>query len=815
MGGKVQVVVVDNFSRDNTCDVVAEFARRGDVVYQKHKQPAATAEESLLNGLEFAETDYVWSLGDDYVVTEDAVARVMQLASTSSFDFILLNLFSKDGETLHTYFRAPYPTVTYGRGLDMFRDFGLISATTTVSCLCFRKSRLCLEEWRRLSKISPIYSHSVAFFLSFHDRPCVFLEAPCVIYTQNSLEDEDHRICGLAKSSGKTSLYPFTVGLIRLINAAAAHSGVPIADLAHFEEIELSKTSYTILNTFTILFIIRMVLQQWILILQKKDPAFSDSETGLITEFFSQAGDEWCKATIRHALDLIGNDALRPARKIAILEGYLAALNGVETRRFASAVVAPESWKKSYFLYANGVPFKAGRGIPGDCRGMPWNDFPENHTRLTILVPTYNRARNLARLLRNLHRLDVHKMPGVEVLVADNCSTDRTDRVCQAAEKHLPNLRTIHHREHTESAEENIDASIQQAKGDYVWLLGDDDEIVRPVLSLLLNIVWHTDSPCIIFNNLSPQERRSCENPRDMGRIEQYHGNGQMKLREPLFSGSLQSLVLRFGLTSNMAFISRYVLKRSEVKSFGHYCDISPIYSHVFGFLESFSGREVTFVNYPLAFRFDSQVRDRFAKLGDRKRRPYYFPWTNGLIKLTRAAAAHGVVDDKFLSEVSETDYYGNPFNLELEMRFQLIRQLILYAESFQSSQLPSVNDVEEFFRYFREDHGQSDWTEDYFFLLYLKLTQIEVLRNSGNKPSPTVIADLAVIRAELSHLIDCLAAHKPFVPSCKARSVRSLLVRIAKRSPVLEATLRRMLKTTRGLKHLFEMRRIGSVLSQ
>ncbi len=800
MGGKVQVIVVDNFSLDNTRDVVAEFAYRGDVVYRKHKQPADTAEESLLNGLEFAETDYIWSLGDDDVVPEDAVRRVMQIVSMSSCDFILLNMVAKVGEKHYTYFRAPYPTITYAQGIDLFRDFGLISATTTISCLCFRKSRLLTEEWHNLRKISSIYSHSVAFFLSFRNCPCAFLETPCVIYTLNTIAEELQRFAIVAKSSGEMSFHAYTVGLIGLINTAAALAGISVADLADFEEIELSKTSFRVFNTTVALFIARMVLRQLIVTLQKNDPAFSVSQTALINEFFSRAGDLWCMATVRHAFEIISDNTLSTIEKSSLLNQYFNALHGLETRRFASAGLAPDSWRKSYYLFTGGVPFKAGRGVPGDAHGRPQSGFPENRTRLTILIPSYNRARNLACLLRNLHRMGVQKIAGVEVLVADNCSTDRTGRVCRAAAILLSNLRSIHYTRHMGSAEENIDTALREAKGDYVWFLGDDQEIVRPVFYLLLNLIWYGDYSCLVFNNLLPQERLKRANSRKAGLIDRYYGTGQIKLDEPLSSGSLQPLVKQFGLTTGMAFISRYVLKRSEIQSYKHYSEISSIFSLVFGFMESFSGREITFVNYPLTSYNDSRLDGQKFQLGDRNCRPFCFHWINDLIQLTLTAAEHGIVDGNFLREVREIDPYGNPFDLELEMRLQVIRQLIRYTESFHSRQLPSVNHIEEFFLYFREENGQLNKIDCYLFLLYLKLAQKEMLRCSEDEPSPALIADLAVIRGELCRMLDCLASNKPFRPFVKSNPVRYWLARVAKKSPILEATLKRMLRITRRL---------------
>ena len=754
---KVRVVVVDNFSEDGTRGVVEEFADRGDVAYRKHTAPAATAEESLCRAIPFADSEYIWSLGDDDVLVENAVERVVRLLSTSSFDFVLLNLFAKAGDQLHTYFRAPYPTVTYERGVDLFRDMGIISATTTISCLCFRKSALTEVDWAGLIKISSIYSHSVSFLLAFHDRPCAFLEDPCVIYTQNTAEDEGRRIFATAKAAGRPALYPFTIGLIRLIREAARRLEMPIAEIAQFEEIELSKSHFMVLNSSTVSFIARMVVQQLVLTIQRPEIPFSPSDLAEILEFFSAAGDGWCLTTVRCAIGVVHATEKRTEERLTILNGYFQELFGIKHTAVASSTSAPGSWRKPFFLYSSGVPFKTGRGIAGDDFGRPIACPDEKKIRLTILIPTYNRARSLARQLRSLHRLGIQDIPEIEILVADNCSNDRTPTLCCAASRLLPALRAIHYDVHLPTAEENVNRAIGQAQGDYVWLLGDDDLLVQPVVFLLLNLLWHRDEPCFVFDNLvsPPSEQK----PRKK-LVETVQGHRLINQVEPLSRWLLKDMVKRFGLTTGLAFLSRYVVRRSDFRPFDHYIRVSPIYSHVFGLLESFSGKEVTYVNYPLVSRSHSSMGG-FERLKRLTQHPFYFPWTIGLVRLAKTAAVRGVVKERFLKEVRELDASGS-YELQLEMRIQLIRQCIRYCESGAAVELPEILDVEGFFDYFREEKKEADWTDCCVYLSYLKLARIGAQRGTTRNPPPGLEQELIAIRNILYSSIDKLAKRIP-----------------------------------------------------
>lgn len=262
---RVVVTCVDNYSTDATRSVVERFAASHAFVKYRHQdRECRTAEESLQNALQYAEGEYVWSFGDDDRVVETALASLLPVLEGASPDFVLLNLVAQVEEARHGYFDAPYATIAYAQGLDLFRDFGLVWATTTISCLCFRRAGLSVAEWQRLSGISPIYSHSVAMMLAFHDRPAVVIPKPVVVYTANTLSEEYGRISH-ARERQQPTLFSFTIGLIRLLTEASARLGLPIETFHGVEEIELSKSKWQVKSSLLGFFIARMALKQILL----------------------------------------------------------------------------------------------------------------------------------------------------------------------------------------------------------------------------------------------------------------------------------------------------------------------------------------------------------------------------------------------------------------------------------------------------------------------------------------------------------------------------------------------------------------------
>ncbi|MCS6927147.1 MAG: glycosyltransferase [Candidatus Binatia bacterium] len=91
---------------------------------------------------------------------------------------------------------------------------------------------------------------------------------------------------------------------------------------------------------------------------------------------------------------------------------------------------------------------------------------------VTIAIPTYNRADGYLR--QALESACRQTYPHLEILVADNCSTDHTAAL--VASLGDPRIRYVRHPVNIGAAR-NFNFCVQEAKGDYFLLLCDDDLI--------------------------------------------------------------------------------------------------------------------------------------------------------------------------------------------------------------------------------------------------------------------------------------------------------------------------------------------------
>lgn len=115
--------------------------------------------------------------------------------------------------------------------------------------------------------------------------------------------------------------------------------------------------------------------------------------------------------------------------------------------------------------------------------------------KLTIAIPTYNRWSYLQDLLGLLF-LQCFQSPSVceniEILISDNASSDDSQFLPQYIDKNSPleslTIRYIRN-ECNIGADENFLRCIQEAKGEFVWLLGDDELLENEAVTTILEVI--------------------------------------------------------------------------------------------------------------------------------------------------------------------------------------------------------------------------------------------------------------------------------------------------------------------------------------
>lgn len=109
---------------------------------------------------------------------------------------------------------------------------------------------------------------------------------------------------------------------------------------------------------------------------------------------------------------------------------------------------------------------------------------------ITISIPTFNGASTIGRCLDScLKEITASFDHDVEVLIVDNHSTDQTqDIVLKYVEKY-PRLFRYIRNDTNVGLDKNIDLAITNSEGEYVKLLGDDDQLTSDFVSNLKQVI--------------------------------------------------------------------------------------------------------------------------------------------------------------------------------------------------------------------------------------------------------------------------------------------------------------------------------------
>ncbi|MEM3585169.1 MAG: glycosyltransferase family 2 protein [Candidatus Woesearchaeota archaeon] len=108
--------------------------------------------------------------------------------------------------------------------------------------------------------------------------------------------------------------------------------------------------------------------------------------------------------------------------------------------------------------------------------------------KLSICIPTYNRANFLRRLLDTCIKESAGIEEFVEVCISDNGSTDETKKVLKT---YANKSKIIKYKLNSENKgfDSNLISVLSMAKGEYCWMLGDDDILMEHAVKDIIEII--------------------------------------------------------------------------------------------------------------------------------------------------------------------------------------------------------------------------------------------------------------------------------------------------------------------------------------
>ena len=124
---------------------------------------------------------------------------------------------------------------------------------------------------------------------------------------------------------------------------------------------------------------------------------------------------------------------------------------------------------------------------------------------LSIVIPTYNRADKLLRLLGNIEAelVNCQMADQVQILVSDNASNDDTQSKVAVFRALYFNL-SYFRQESNIGFDGNVRFLYEAAKTDYVWFFSDDDILLPGAISTVLDGLKATEPDVLLFSFIQP-----------------------------------------------------------------------------------------------------------------------------------------------------------------------------------------------------------------------------------------------------------------------------------------------------------------------
>jgi glycosyltransferase involved in cell wall biosynthesis len=159
------------------------------------------------------------------------------------------------------------------------------------------------------------------------------------------------------------------------------------------------------------------------------------------------------------------------------------------------------------------------------------------HPRVTAMLPAYNSA---AFIQRTLDCLAAQTWDNLEILIADDCSTDETPRLLAAFAAAHPNVRLLR-RERNMGWLENSNALMAEASGELLFFAFHDDVVDRRYVALLVDALRKRPDAIMAYADFKlhyPDGRRKIGRLKALAEQRSTFGRGRVMIARPPFWGA-------------------------------------------------------------------------------------------------------------------------------------------------------------------------------------------------------------------------------------------------------------------------------------
>jgi len=151
----IQIFIYDNASNDTTFDVVSKWKKEYPLINYHRNNINLGADLNIELALKAPTTDYIWLMGDTYLIPDNGLSHILDLAQQQiAYDAIVVNLFNK----------LAFPTGNYSDHDQLLGDLGALMSC--LSCLIFHKDLISNADFPRYRNTNFIQTGIIFEYLS-------------------------------------------------------------------------------------------------------------------------------------------------------------------------------------------------------------------------------------------------------------------------------------------------------------------------------------------------------------------------------------------------------------------------------------------------------------------------------------------------------------------------------------------------------------------------------------------------------------------------------------------------------------------------
>jgi glycosyltransferase involved in cell wall biosynthesis len=184
----IAIYISDNASTDNTQHVINEAKKEYSFIYSNRNETNIGADRNFEKVLKMPETEYTWLLGDDDLIDDGGIEKVLEIINSNIYyDLIVVNGSNYNKTELH---KPHLKTNKYEQHDRLFEDLWYMM--TWISALILSKELLQKADFRKYYDTNFIHAGAIFDYLASKEYISVFWEQKPISITPKADEVVNH-----------------------------------------------------------------------------------------------------------------------------------------------------------------------------------------------------------------------------------------------------------------------------------------------------------------------------------------------------------------------------------------------------------------------------------------------------------------------------------------------------------------------------------------------------------------------------------------------------------------------------------------------